>query len=77
MLLARSAKRSMCYRTAVARPEVRGSDLDDLEDCFAAQRVIAQWIDFYNKQRPRSAVAGRTPAEGYRGRAVEHEQNLA
>ena len=35
--------------------------LHDLEDGFVAQRVIAQWIGFYNEQRPHSALAGRTP----------------
>ena len=34
--------------------------LHDLEDGFVAQRVIAQWIGFYNEQRPHSALAGRS-----------------
>jgi hypothetical protein len=27
--------------------------------------VIGQWIDFYNTERPHSALDGRTPAEAY------------
>ncbi len=40
--------------------------LHELADGFAAQRVIAEWIEFYNEVRPHSALAGRTPAEAYR-----------
>ena len=29
------------------------------------ERVIGDWIDFYNTARPHSALAGRTPAEAY------------
>ncbi len=39
--------------------------LHDLTDGFAAERVIGEWIDFYNTERPHSALAGRTPAEAY------------
>ena len=28
-------------------------------------RVIGEWIDFYNTERPHSALAGTTPAEAY------------
>ena len=41
--------------------------LHELTDGFAAQRVIAEWIEFYNEQRPHSAPGGRTPAAAYRG----------
>ena len=37
----------------------------DLADGFEVQRVISDWIDFYNTERPHSAPAGRTPAEAY------------
>jgi len=40
--------------------------LHDLTDGFRAERVIAEWIDFYNTERPHSALDGRTPAEAYR-----------
>ena len=40
--------------------------LHEIADGFTARRVIGQWIDFYNTQRPHSALAGRTPAEAYR-----------
>ena len=51
--------------------------LHDLEDGFVAQRVIAQWIGFYNEQRPHSALAGRTPAEAYRDGVAEREEEVA
>ncbi len=41
--------------------------LHELEDGFAAERVIDGWISFYNTERPHSALAGRTPLEAYRG----------
>ena len=40
--------------------------LHEIADGLTARRVIGQWIDFYNTQRPHSALAGRTPAEAYR-----------
>ena len=36
-------------------------------DGFEAERVIDEWMAFYNAERPHSALAGRTPAEAYRG----------
>jgi putative transposase len=39
--------------------------LHDLTDGFRAERVIGDWIDFYNTERPHSALAGRTPTEAY------------
>jgi len=39
--------------------------LHELTDGFVAQRVIGEWIDFYNTERPHSALAGQTPAEAY------------
>ncbi len=39
--------------------------LHDLTDGFRAERVIGEWIDFYNTVRPHSALAGATPAEAY------------
>ena len=39
--------------------------LHDLTDGFKAERVIGDWIDFYNTERPHSALVGRTPAEAY------------
>ena len=40
--------------------------LHEIADGFTARRVIGEWIDFYNTQRPHSALGGRTPAEAYR-----------
>ena len=39
--------------------------LHELTDGFVAQRVIGEWIDFYNTERPHSALAGQTPAEAH------------
>lgn len=39
--------------------------LHELTDGFKAERVIAEWIGFYNGERPHSVLAGRTPAEAY------------
>ena len=41
--------------------------LHDLADGFQARRVIGEWIDFYNAERPHSALGGKTPAEAYCG----------
>lgn len=46
--------------------------LHDLTDGFAAERVIGEWIAFYNTERPHSVHAGQTPAEAYAaGRPVD------
>ena len=46
--------------------------LHELSDGFVARRVIGDWIDFYNTERPHSALAGQTPAEAYgAGRPVD------
>jgi transposase InsO family protein len=37
----------------------------ELTDGFKAERVIRDWIEFYNTERPHSALADRTPAEAY------------
>ena len=39
--------------------------LHELTDGFVAERVIGEWIDFYNTERPHSAFDGKTPAEAY------------
>jgi putative transposase len=39
--------------------------LVELTDGFHAERVIAEWIGFYNAERPHSALGGRTPAEAH------------
>jgi putative transposase len=39
--------------------------LHELTDGFKAMRVIGEWIDFYNTERPHSALADQTPAEAY------------
>jgi len=39
--------------------------LHELTDGYAAERVIGEWIGFYNTERPHSPFDGRTPAEVY------------
>jgi len=39
--------------------------LHELTDGFAAERVIGEWMDFYNTIRPHSALGSQTPAEAY------------
>ena len=39
--------------------------LHELTDGFAAERVIGEWIGFYNTERPHSSLDGQTPAEVY------------
>ena len=51
--------------------------LHELADGFEAQRVIAEWIDYYNKERPHSALDGRTPAEAYRDRMADSTREVA
>jgi putative transposase len=46
--------------------------LHELTDGFVAERVIGEWIDFYNTERPHSSLDGQTPAEAYGvGRPVD------
>ena len=39
--------------------------LHEMTDGFVAERVIGEWIDFYNTERPHSALNGQTPAEAH------------
>jgi putative transposase len=39
--------------------------LHEMSDGFVAERVIGEWIAFYNTERPHSALGGATPAEAY------------
>jgi putative transposase len=49
--------------------------LNAFETGGEAQTGIGRWIDFYNQQRPHSALGDRTPDEAY---AIEiQQQNLA
>ena len=44
--------------------------LRELADGVEARRVIGEWIDCYNTERPHSALGGKTPAAAYRRRPV-------
>ena len=37
----------------------------EMTDGFHAERVIGDWIAFYNTERPHSTFGGRTPDEVY------------
>jgi len=39
--------------------------LHELTDGFKAERIIGEWIGFYNTERPHSSLDGQTPAEAY------------
>jgi putative transposase len=49
--------------------------LHEMTDGFAAERVIGDWIAFYNTERPHSALGGATPAEAYAARPVDMMDN--
>ena len=42
--------------------------LHEMIDGFVAERVIGEWMMFYNTERPHSALGGATPAEAYAGK---------
>jgi putative transposase len=39
--------------------------LHELTDGFKAEKVIGDWVNFYNTERPHSVHDGQTPAEAY------------
>ena len=41
--------------------------LHEMSDGFAAERVISEWLGFYNTERPHSSLGGQTPAEAFSG----------
>ncbi len=49
----------------IERTYVDKGYLHDLTDGFKAERVIGDWIDCYNTERPHSALAGQTAVEAY------------
>ena len=52
--------------------------LHEMTDGFVVERVIGEWIEFYNTARPHSALDGQTPAEAYStGRPVDMMDNAS
>ena len=47
------------------KPIAGDHHLHELTDGFHAERVIGEWIGFYNTERPHSSLGGKTPAEAY------------
>ncbi len=45
--------------------EYEAVHLYDLTDGFKAERVIGEWIGFYNTEGTHSSLDGQTPAEAY------------
>ena len=46
--------------------------LHEMTDGFVAERVIGEWLEFYNTERPHSSLESQTPAEAYhRDRPVD------
>lgn len=39
--------------------------LHELHDGFQAKRVIDEWLEFYNAERPHTALDKRTPDDAY------------
>ena len=49
-----------------------------MTDGLAAERLIGEWIEFHNTERPHSALDGQTPAEAYSaGRPVDMMDNAS
>ena len=70
-----SKRRWLARSTAPPRTSIQGGrSVDDMADGFVAQRVIDEWIEFYNEIRPHSALDGRMPAAAYCGVAAPGQQ---
>ena len=48
--------------------------LHELTDGFVVERVIGEWFNLYNTERPHSSFDGQTPAETYG--ATRHEREV-
>ena len=64
------------YFSIVQRRVLTPNDFPDLRT-LEAQRVIAEWIDYYNEERPHSVLDGRTPAEAYRDGMADSTREVA
>ena len=41
--------------------------LQEFDNVYQLRKVIANWLEFYNKNRPHSTLAGLTPEDVYYG----------
>ena len=48
-------------------PDYEAIYLHEIADGLTARRLVGEWVRFYNDERPRSTLGGRTPAETYLG----------
>ena len=62
---ARSLPRQHFHRTLWRSLKQEAVYLRELTDGFVAERVISEWIKFYNRDRPHTALDKRTPDEAY------------
>ena len=46
-------------------PSIAPPFTQDIADGFVAQRVVDDWMNFYNRQRPHAALGKATPNEVY------------
>ena len=62
---ARQISRHHLHRTPLAVLEPGDCVFARVTDGFVAERVIREWITFYNADRPHTALDKRTPDEAY------------
>jgi putative transposase len=48
--------------------------LHEMTDGFVAERVIGDWLGFYNTERPHSSLGGQTPPKAFVTRRIRSFQ---